>query len=221
MSGYSPQQPPGGYPPPSAGWGPPPPPKNNTGKIVTFSCLGILALFLLIGVIGLVIDGGSDTTASKPKTDPSAASSGIPKECRKWIEKELLDSSDDIDADSGYAVCGDLSDDEMARAIDEVTKGLTGDAKAKDDKSAPEGPATSFGPGVYLVGEDIKPGTYKTPGPDEDSFSGGCSWSRNKDDSGEFDAIISNDFVQGPTRVTVKKGEVFETNGCQDWTVAK
>ncbi|MEV6032860.1 hypothetical protein AB0L65_17010 [Nonomuraea sp. NPDC052116] len=76
------------------------------------------------------------------------------------------------------------------------------------------GPQTTFpGDGQYLVGEDIKPGTYKTAGAD----SSNCYWARLKNASGEFDAIIANDNIKGQTRVTLKKGEFFETNGCQDW----
>ncbi len=77
-----------------------------------------------------------------------------------------------------------------------------------------EGEATDFsGDGQYLVGEEIKPGTYKTAGADGPN----CYWARLKNASGELTAIIANDNVQGQTRVTVKKGEFFETSGCQDW----
>ncbi|MFG1947712.1 hypothetical protein [Nonomuraea sp. NPDC048826] len=85
-------------------------------------------------------------------------------------------------------------------------------------ETAPEqtesGPLTTApGDGQYLVGEDIKPGTYKTAG--TDGFT--CYWARLKDASGEFGAIIANGNVSGQTRVTLKKGEYFETKGCQDW----
>ncbi|MFF2774566.1 hypothetical protein ACFVU3_06625 [Streptomyces sp. NPDC058052] len=77
------------------------------------------------------------------------------------------------------------------------------------------GPADHFaGDGEYLVGEDIRAGTYKTTGPDG-SF--GCYWARLKDASGEFDAIIANNNLQGPGRVTLKKGEYFQTQRCQEW----
>ncbi|MFF3499314.1 hypothetical protein [Streptomyces sp. NPDC003247] len=92
-----------------------------------------------------------------------------------------------------------------------VTETVT--AKPKETKEA--GPATSFsGEGEYLVGEDIKPGTYKTAGP-EDEF--GCYWERAKDASGEFDSIIANNNLNGPGRVTLNKGEYFKTNRCQEW----
>jgi hypothetical protein len=71
------------------------------------------------------------------------------------------------------------------------------------------------GDGEYLVGQDMKPGTYKTKGPGNSSM---CYWERAKDSSGDFNSIITNDAPTGTSRVTVKKGEVFKTQGCQDWT---
>lgn len=55
---------------------------------------------------------------------PSASVSVSP-ECRAWIKKELQDSSDSVDGESGVAACGDLSDDELQAAIDQVTKELS------------------------------------------------------------------------------------------------
>jgi hypothetical protein len=49
---------------------------------------------------------------------------GITAACRDWIESELLDSSDDIDGTAGYGVCGDLTDEEMDQAIEDVTNDL-------------------------------------------------------------------------------------------------
>jgi hypothetical protein len=71
------------------------------------------------------------------------------------------------------------------------------------------------GDGEYLVGQDIKPGTYKTNGPGDGSM---CYWERDKDSSGDFNSIITNGTPTGTGRVTVNKGEVFKTQGCQDWT---
>lgn len=70
------------------------------------------------------------------------------------------------------------------------------------------------GDGEYLVGQDMKAGTYKTAGPSD----GLCYWERDKDSSGEFGSIIANSALSGTGRVTVKKGDVFKTQGCQDWT---
>ena len=78
-------------------------------------------------------------------------------------------------------------------------------------------PTTIGGDGQYLAGEDIKPGTYKTAGPEDDNFGLGCYWARLKNSSGEFSAIIANGNITGQSRVTVRKGEYFETKGCLKW----
>ncbi|WP_051803960.1 hypothetical protein [Streptomyces sp. NRRL S-474] len=91
--------------------------------------------------------------------------------------------------------------------------------KATPKPAEKSGPATTVeGDGQYLVGEDMQAGTYKTAGPDKDGIIDNCYWARTKDASGEFEAIIANDNLEGQGRVTVNKGEYFETNGCQEWT---
>ncbi|MFC9910179.1 hypothetical protein [Streptomyces sp. NPDC127197] len=105
---------------------------------------------------------------------------------------------------------------ETARAEAEPGPTVTETVTASPKETKQPGPATSFsGEGEYLVGEDIKPGTYKTAGP-EDEW--GCYWERAKDASGEFDSIIANNNLNGPGRVTLNNGEYFKTNRCQEWT---
>ncbi|MFI1048970.1 hypothetical protein ACH4U3_24795 [Streptomyces griseoruber] len=82
----------------------------------------------------------------------------------------------------------------------------------------PGAATTVEGDGQYLVGEDMQAGTYKTAGPDKSGFVDNCYWARTKDASGEFEAIIANANLAGQGRVTVRKGEYFETTGCLKWT---
>ncbi|WP_409470692.1 hypothetical protein [Streptomyces sp. HC307] len=119
---------------------------------------------------------------------------------------------------------------DSARPTPAVTVTKTADAPAPEPavtvtekvtvtpKPAKEpGPAASVeGDGMYLVGEDMKAGTYKTAGP-ADSVIPNCYWARLKDASGEFGSIIANDNAQGQARVTVRNGEYFETSGCATW----
>ncbi|MFC9229449.1 hypothetical protein ACFTZI_10860 [Streptomyces decoyicus] len=99
----------------------------------------------------------------------------------------------------------------------------TAKARAEKPKSdakpvaAPAAPDAAVGQGSYLVGEDIAAGTYKTGGPAASDVPL-CYWARAKDSSGEMGSIIANGTPQGPARVTVNKGETFETNGCKEWT---
>ncbi|MGQ4420443.1 DUF4352 domain-containing protein [Streptomyces sp. SAS_269] len=71
-----------GYGGPQQGWGTPPPQppkKPGAGKIIGFGCLGIVALFVVIGIIGAIIGGGdgkSDDKAGSGKGGaPAAAAS--------------------------------------------------------------------------------------------------------------------------------------------------
>ncbi|MEU2424726.1 hypothetical protein ABZ619_27515 [Streptomyces sp. NPDC007851] len=99
-----------------------------------------------------------------------------------------------------------------------VTETVKATVTAKPKPVKKPGPPSSFsGEGQYLVGEDIQAGTYRTSGPEKDSVIPNCYWARLKNASGEFDAIIANDNIQGQGRVTVNKGEYFKTSGCQDW----
>lgn len=97
----------------------------------------------------------------------------------------------------------------------EVT--VTEKAKPAVTKTVEPEAESAFGPGVYLVGEDVEAGSYKTDGPSTSDILDSCYWARNSDDSGEFDSIIANDNITGPSRVTLAKGEVFETSGECEW----
>ncbi|WP_240957761.1 hypothetical protein [Streptomyces chilikensis] len=99
-----------------------------------------------------------------------------------------------------------------------VTETATVKPKPPKPSKKPGPPTTVEGDGQYLVGEDMKAGTYKTAGPDRSGFVDNCYWARHKDASGEFGSIIANQNLQGQGRVTLNKGEYFETNGCQKWT---
>jgi hypothetical protein len=66
------------------------------------------------------------------------------------------------------------------------------------------------GPGIYVVGEDIKPGEYRTTGDD-------CYWARLSGLSGELDDIIVNGFADGPAVLTIAKSDVAFENSCGEW----
>lgn len=74
--------------------------------------------------------------------------------------------------------------------------------------------ATAFDDGTYTVGEDLKPGTYRTARQVTD-----CYWERSTGGG----QIIANNFVtfapKGVT-VTVRRGEGFTSNGCGIWVRA-
>ncbi|GGN92879.1 hypothetical protein GCM10011579_091190 [Streptomyces albiflavescens] len=68
--------------------------------------------------------------------------------------------------------------------------------------------------GMYRVGADIAPGTYKSTGNTDDS----CYWERAKDATHSMNSIVANNNVTGTAVVTISASDgYFKTSGCGDW----
>lgn len=80
--------------------------------------------------------------------------------------------------------------------------------------------AGEYGAGVYAVGTDIQPGSYRTTGPGENSY-GPCYMARLSGTSGGFEDIIANDLFEGPGIVTISSEDVaIEFSGDCKWTIS-
>src|SRR5262249_38701034 len=78
--------------------------------------------------------------------------------------------------------------------------------------SKPATGPTTFGDGAYLVGTDLKPGTYRTRKP-----SKGCSWARTNGPQ-STDVAVS-EVTDDVTIVTIARTDVgFRTEDCGTWT---
>lgn len=69
--------------------------------------------------------------------------------------------------------------------------------------------------GVYKVGQQIAPGTWRT------SFTDGCYWETRASGYGGFEDVIANDYIdgRGSTTVTISSSVyAFETSYCGTWT---
>ena len=73
--------------------------------------------------------------------------------------------------------------------------------------------ANTIGPGTYVVGVDMQPGTYRP----ESAVSSSCYWGIYKSGT-NGDDIIDNDIPGGgfPT-VTVSEGQDFSSTRCGNW----
>ncbi len=77
----------------------------------------------------------------------------------------------------------------------------------------PPGPGASVGDGVYVVGQDMQPGTYRVSG----AVTDGCYWAITKSGSNGAD-IVQNDLPKGGfPQVTVKAGQDFKSERCGTW----
>jgi hypothetical protein len=71
--------------------------------------------------------------------------------------------------------------------------------------------------GMFKVGVDIAPGTYKSTGNTDDM----CYWERTKDAEHSLDSVIANNNVSGTAVVTISASDAyFKTSGCKDWKKA-
>jgi hypothetical protein len=71
---------------------------------------------------------------------------------------------------------------------------------------------TSFGDGMYIVGTDIAPGTYKDTGGDA------CYYARLSGFGNTTDDILANNLASAPSIVTISTSDKgFETHGCGTW----
>ncbi|MFF7095126.1 hypothetical protein ACFY9A_22425 [Streptomyces rubradiris] len=68
--------------------------------------------------------------------------------------------------------------------------------------------------GIFEVGTDIAPGTYKSTG----NADGSCSWERLKDAGDGTDSVLAHGNVTGTAVVTLSASDrYFKTNDCGDW----
>lgn len=69
------------------------------------------------------------------------------------------------------------------------------------------------GDGTYLIGRQIKAGTYRSPGGQD------CYWARLRDTSGLASSVIASNRRRGPQIVTIRSGEAFASEGCNGWVM--
>lgn len=84
------------------------------------------------------------------------------------------------------------------------------------DTKAKGSPATKMAGngGMFRVGADVTPGTYKSTGNTDDS----CYWERAKNAEHGMESIIANNNVTGTAVVTISASDgYFKTTGCKDW----
>lgn len=120
----------------------------------------------------------------------------------------------------GALACGGAGDDQKEYGAPVVvdSQGTTHGVAPKP-QTKKEAAAQPIGDGVYLVGTDLPAGTYTSPG----AAGVACFWSVRVDDDQDADvaAIGSTTKHTGRQRVQVRKGQVFNTNGCAYWVKAK
>lgn len=103
--------------------------------------------------------------------------------------------------------------DQREADLDAYAEELTDREAAIEQTELEVTEGTIPGDGIFIVGDDIEPGTYRG-----NVDGGSCYWARLSGTSGDFDDLIANDNVAGPTVVTIPESDVaFETSRCGEW----
>lgn len=173
---------------------------------------GLVVAFALGGGAGLGLAGGvepeviieTETVVDEVEVEP------VDMEERR----EALDERESVLDDRDKTLTDRASNlEEQEEAIEQAEAALEEreEAVAQEELNLEEN--TIPGSGTFLVGEDIKPGTYRTHG-------GGsqCFWDRLSGLSGEEHHIIAFGYPQSIGYVTISESDMaFATNSCGDW----
>lgn len=82
-----------------------------------------------------------------------------------------------------------------------------------EDLSAITNSSTTFGDGIFIVGTDIEPGTYRSSG------ESGCYYARLNGFGGTSDDIIANQNTDSSAIVTIAASDAgFQSSNCGTWT---
>lgn len=148
------------------------------------------AVALFVGV-GIGAAGGDDTgdPAAEPEPEPTVTVPGA-------VPQEQLDELAAREAE--------LEQREADVAAREAAASQTETEIAEN---------TIPGDGIFLVGDDINPGEYRSQAAD-------CYWARLSGTSGEFEDIIANG--NGAAVVTIAESDyAFESRLCDEWTLVQ
>lgn len=182
---------------------------------------GVLGAIALAGVIGIGV-GSAGSAAPSPQAVEDSEEYRDLADQLDAAESDLEDAQADLEDIAGDVPAREAAVEEAEAALAEREAAVVSAEGEVSEREAAVGvveetiAANTFdGEGLYIVGEDIQPGTYRSAG------SGYCYWERLSGLSGEFDDLITNDTGEGPMAVTISPNDVaFSTNGCAEWTLA-
>lgn len=191
----------------------------------------------VIGIVATLVFGFSlgaaGSTAPEPEIVTETVTETVTEEVEVEVEpadlQEQRDAADDRDgemdareteleewAEELESQESDLVTREEEFAADQEAEESEEETVSEEEASEEQAPGSTIpGDGVFLVGDDVQPGTYRSePG------VWGCYWARLSGTSGEFHDIITNGFVDdGQALITVSETDVaFETSGCGEWS---
>jgi len=172
---------------------------GNRRVWMTATVVGLLAFFVGMGIGG------------RSQVDPPESSNPIPPAVN-------ADSSD-IDNTRQQLEERQAELDERQQVLDDREAELDRRASATPSPTpTPTSTATATeseidGNDRVLVGTDVREGTYRTSGPTDPLYE--CEYTVSEDEFG--DDPITDESTKSAASVTLRDGDWFETDDCQDW----
>lgn len=193
--------------------GPPPPPPQSSRTMQSAKkpriwpwIIGVVAALGIGGAVGYGGTPEPEIITKEVEIEVEPADMDDRRAELDDLEAELEQRSSELDERSDELDTRAAELQTLASELDERDEALTATETQIEENTIP-------GSGIYLVGEDIKPGTYRSNGSD-------CYWARLSGTSGESNEIITNNVVEGTAYVTIATSDVaFETSRCGEWTL--
>jgi len=155
-------------------------------------------------VLGLVLGA----IAATPSDDSAAQNLQMRAEVAqlKTQVDELTSERDDLKAQLDPIRQAEEASAAAAAATEGAAAKAKADAEAAAAATAEQAAAleaaNTFTDGIYLVGEDIKPGTYRGTVTSDMGY-----WARLRNTDGGLDSIIANGLPSGPFVLTIKSSD--------------
>ncbi len=185
----------------------PPRPKWYRKRWVQFVAVGLTGL-IVGGVTGSGSASDADARAAAAQSQVASAQSEAQAADARAQAAEVQTSAANGKATDATAAAEAKLKGEQA-ALDQRSAALDDREKKIGGAEAAAKANTFAGDGVYIVGQDIQPGTYKSTGGEL------CYWARHNKNN----EILDNHAAPGATVVVVLASDFsLEVKGCADYT---
>ncbi len=169
------------------------------GRLLKLGCLGIVALS------AAACSGGETTDAAAPPAETVTATSTVTATDTKTATERVTESETVVER----MTATETATKRVTMTPPPVTATETETVEVEVEVEPPAPSADIEGDGIWLVGADIEPGTYRNTNRD-------CYWARLRNLSG--DGIITNGIGANQVVAVAASDVALETSGCGAWT---
>lgn len=159
-------------------------------------------------MVGIAIGGAGKDREGERRAQQLAKQTAAVEDREAAAGRREVDASQKEGSLSSRSASLDTRQGELDRTAEDLAK--REQALLPKEQAAAKARITRDG--VYLVGKDIVPGTYRTAG------GSSCYWQRSSGTSGDFNEILANGAEGGQAIVTIAASDVaFTTQRCGTW----